>query len=75
MTTEETLDKLEDILVKMTRDLLNDARKRHAKEITYEEARNMVGNIGTRILFGKDIYDTAFKTGLSERKANDNNNQ
>jgi hypothetical protein len=67
MTTEETLDKLEEILVKMTRDLLNDARKPHAKEITYDEARNMVGNIGTRILFGKDIYDTAFQTGLDKR--------
>lgn len=61
MNTTETLDKLEEILVKMTRDLLNDARKAHAKEITYDEARNMVGNIGTRILFGKELFDSTFK--------------
>jgi len=49
----ELLDKLEVIIVENIRQLLKEV----GKEITYEQARNIIGNIGTRIVYGKELAD------------------
>lgn len=56
----EILDLLESILVKYTLQLMKDADLANKLEIhlTEEMARNLVGKIGSRITFGKEVVDS-----------------
>lgn len=51
MDEHNFLDKLEDILIKNIQSLFVVA----GKNITYDQARNILANIGTRVAFSKDI--------------------
>jgi len=39
--------------------------------LTSEQARNIVGKIGSRIMFGKEVSDEVFVVGFNENKRED----
>lgn len=57
MADRDVLDDVEDIVVESVYSYLKIAMP----EATKDQARNMVGKIGVRIVFGKEVFNDAFK--------------
>jgi len=56
LTMTQMLDELEKVIVAQTKIFLSKVLE---KEITDQEAINVIAKVGSRIAFGKEIYDKA----------------
>lgn len=56
LTMTQILDELEKIIISQTKLFLSKVLE---KEITEQEAKNVVAKVGTRIAFGNEIYEKA----------------
>ncbi len=65
--TTEALDLIEKLLIKTMMPIVRQLLPNAKEEDLERNARNMLGHIGSRITFGKELYDKTITDQLKEK--------